>query len=196
MKKIYLILFSILTFISCEEDDSSIIRPLSDFERTIIPFEEEETVEFANELLEIITANVTAKDFGTSYAHRTRDGQVFELEYVTNIFTFESSEEEFMVQISRAYSADYTEFSISLNTMDDTIGVIGIQGCEYIGSQDLELELMDTTVNGFGYTNVYKFEPCDHDEINLVIVQIIYSIENGIEFIEYEDGTYLRQITE
>ena len=74
--------------------------------------------------------------------------------------------------------------------------MIGIQGCEYIGSQDLELELMDTTVNGFDYTNVYKFEPCDHDEINLVIVQIIYSIENGIEFIEYEDGTYLRQITE
>ena len=199
MKKIYLISFTILTFISCEKDDTRIFRQLSEFERTIIPFEEKETVEFVNELSEIVTANVTARNFRTSYSP-TRNWPVYELEYVDNTYIFESIEEEFFFHISKTPD-DNTLFNIYfLTEMDDLIGAIDIQGCEKIEIQDLELYLIDTTVNGFDYTNVFKFEPCDDDEtddeINLVITQIIYSVENGIEFIEYEDGTYLRQITE
>ncbi len=55
----------------------------------------------------------------------------------------------------------------------------------------LEERMKDTTIMGINFKNVFVFKDCSNGSS---INQILYSPENGIEFIEYKNGDFLKFI--
>ena len=61
--------------------------------------------------------------------------------------------------------------------------------CIGLYDKTIEERFINTSLYGFDYNNVLVFKNC---ETNSKINQIIYSKEKGIEFIEFDDNSWIK----
>ena len=54
--------------------------------------------------------------------------------------------------------------------------------------------ISDVSVDGFDFAQVFRFEYCIFEDSSITF--ILYSAEEGIEFIKFDDGSYLYLLTE
>lgn len=192
MKKLVILSLTFLLCFNCSDDDDVVVYQLNDFEKSIIPFDEMTEMQFVNQDLETFTATNTQRLEGivtsTSY-----DSNVSKSESVSNEINFIDLELNLFNLVRK--SSDITVFSI---TNLEVVGEAFPNSCFLVdNTNDINLEdaLTDITIQGFEYNSVFSFENCDYFEgIDNPVTSIIYSVERGIEFIEFLDGTYLRQI--
>lgn|GEM_PF-5837561 len=57
-------------------------------------------------------------------------------------------------------------------------------------NENLAQTITDVEVDGFVYQDVFRFEYCIFQDSNIAF--IVFSEERGIEFIKYDDGSYLK----
>lgn len=191
MKKLSIALFSTLCLISCKDDDSSIYWSLTEFERTLIPFEDSTVIEFENQSSEQIAVNVSAKNVTTADVG-SHEGD-YQTEYIENEFGITPLLQRLKVNIRKGRNGA-PHFFIHAYFANGKQELLGINNCGTGQSLDLQSLPTKIMVNDVVYEDVFDFLPCASAEFN--ISRIIYSITNGIEYIAYNDGSYLQQIRE
>lgn len=193
MKKL-LILFTLISFLSCNDDDSdSVYYELNDFEVSVLSNEEAQSVQFQNQIGETFGAEVTATT--REQANASSDGIDYTLDSMLKDLNFTNDENNFRIIIFKNTS-DLIEFKVlRLNDVGQIGGiheVFQIEGCSP-GVENLESHLESSvTVQGFTYENAFVLTQCESNEPSS-ITQIIYSLSDGLVFIEYEDGSYYRR---
>jgi hypothetical protein len=189
MKKLLALSFVFLFCVNCSDDDDTEVYRLNTFEKTVIPFDNNTQVQYVNQDMEIFMANYTPKESGM--LEMTGGEYSASGEFVSNEINFTDLE---LNLFNRVYKqGDLTNFFI---TNLEQVGSSFPNACFLSVSENLEVALTDITIQGFEYNSVFSFEICDYIEANdNPVKSIIYSAERGIEFIEFLDGTYLRQIS-
>ena len=196
IKPITVLFLSILSIVSCKDDDENVLRfSLNEFEQSVIPFMQEQTMTFTNELFETASVLATKKQV-SEYWSGTGDTITAEMEQQSNEFIFTDHDLRFVIVIQKTDS-NKTQFNIStyLSSTGEGDSVnFSISPCE-TSSENLETNLTNITVGSNLYEDVFVLERCSiNNNVNTPIAQIIYSPERGVEYVEFDDGTYLKQL--
>ena len=186
MKNTYLIFLLAIALVSCNNDDDVTHYRLNDFEASVIPFTETVQVDFINENAETVTTTVTAKE---SIEAGSEAGGTQKFYGYGNTLRFENDQEVYQVAIRT--SLDNIIFSIlHYDEVEETFTNLGISECSP-NLKEVESTLTNVSANGTAYNNVFVFKPCSDSTSNFE--RIIYSVERGIEYIEFQDGSYYKQ---
>lgn len=189
MKKLLALLVLSVTF-SCSDDPELIVREIDAFQQSLIPFQHSEVLTFTSETNEILSVDVSGKILDNSYTIESGDDYI--LNTLHNTYKF-SDGREFIIWVGRTTS-DLPTFDIVSYLAEDysqTEERLSLNACS-IGINDLESYLTDVTISELEYTDVFKFDSCPDYQISLS--RIIYSVKRGIEYIEFEDGRFFKQL--
>ncbi|EAQ37677.1 hypothetical protein MED134_14652 [Dokdonia sp. MED134] len=182
------ILFTLLCC-SCTCDDSVIDTfLLSDFEKSLIPFDNYQDLFYVNENGEQVRATTQPRTIQIEKESRGAERcGYWEVETITNFINF--SQNGFSIQLNMETSNDITSFDINY----------GIQNSDNSENEYFETlrnpsdeQIVNINVNGFEFENVYVFNNSFLNENNTIEL-ILYSSEGrGIELISFENGNYLK----
>ncbi len=181
---IFISLLLYLSILSCNNNDvnnetSTPTFALNEFELSAIPFDEARNAKFVNQNDEIFNALASAKRTSTRYLILNNDILVQTIE---NDLTFDDSGVRYTTTIEKGLG---NTSHIYVKRFED---VSLNYGLESLATDNLEEILIDTESNGFTFKNVILLTTSDPKGF------ILYSPKNGIEFIEKNDGNYLRRI--
>ncbi|GGG60693.1 hypothetical protein [Bizionia arctica] len=185
MKKyLTLILFCFLVY-SCGCEDRGAIDinvEFTEFESTIISSELNQENEFTNQNSEILNAQYSEFDSEPKVIPLNRDDcSVTFLDSTTIKMSFINEGIILTIAIEKNEQS-LTSFVIFVNNDRFLLNTTEFE--QNISEQ----QLTDYNSNGFTFNDIFNFEGISEFGIN----KIIYSIDNGIEFIEYENGNYLK----
>lgn len=183
MKLSFLILFSFL-IVSCGcNDDGFESFELNTFEKIVIPFENETLVEFSDTNAEIITAVISKKTEQNYNLNSSDDESCFTSLVERNecTYKFDNSDKLYYITIEKR-KFNYTDFYIYSNSQE----YYTTQGLE---TENIEEELTNITIDGFDFNQIF-YLISNNSETEFE--SIVYSAENGIEFIKYRNGNYLK----
>ena len=190
--KVYLKLISILLVIgfsgcTCEE---SIIDTylLSDYEKSLIPFNDFQDLFYINENGQRIKATTQPRIIELERQHRGPEScEYWEVESISNFINFTQS--GFSIQLNIGTFNDLTSFSLkyvipdSDNTKDEYF--------EDLINPSNE-QVVEINLNGFEFENVYIFNNNFLNEDSKIEL-ILYSSEGkGVELISFKEGKYLK----
>lgn len=151
---------------------------LTEYQQTLIPYQSADVLIFEDQNKQSIQAQVTAKirdDF--SYVEsESCDPAIAERELAS--LRIPAIDRSFEIRVN----ARIPTFEIAFENS------VYWPSCPY--DEVLEENLTDVTVDGYVYQDVFQFAFCAF--IDSEIEFILYSPTNGVEFIKFEDGTYLR----
>ena len=169
----------------CEEEVVNSDR-LSSFEKTLMPNTSPQELTYIDNEGNTIKANDVPKE---STIERRRHGpescaiREYEEEEKFLIFPSEDIFIEFELRAS-----DITRFSIFVNSETaNTHGRFDLSCTDYRLS--IEEQLKDVSINGFDFKNVLVFQNCSESS---QIQRLIYSPVNGVEYLEFRNGDWLR----
>jgi hypothetical protein len=187
LKSILILLVLGLSGCTCEESiiDSYL---LSDYEKSLIPFNDYQDLFYLNENGQQIIATTQPRILQLKKRFRGPEScEYWEIESISNFINF--NQNGFSIRLSLDTSNDITYFKIgykiqnSDNTEDEYF--------ENLINPSNE-QVVDINLNGFEFENVYVFNNSLLNE-NSTIELILYSSEGkGIEFISFENGKYLK----
>ncbi len=183
MRKYYLMIL-VIFLAGCCKDEIVGRDPLSDYEKELIPYKGYIEIEYLNEDGEIIIAqsiptklesdiwrpgpeSCSLREYQKSYSYLIFSSQDFTLKLEVNKLLYG----EFTIQIGRGESYFFS------------------QGCRIILDQPIEQRITNISLAGYDFTNVLVLENCSADS---EIDKIIYSSENGIEYLEFSNGSFFK----
>ena len=185
LDKITLILFFIIS--GCCNDEIVESFRLNEFEKSLIPYDSYNELTFIDNDGNTFIANSQAKE---SIIDTSRPGpescQLTEYEYETNFLDFQSKDILIKLELSSLYD---TSFSLSLTSDNSDNNGVFYLSCEGLFNLSIEERLTDISINQFDFQNVLIFQNCSE---STEIERIVYSNINGIEFIEYNNGKWLK----
>ena len=175
----------LLLIISCGcPDDGTDNFMLSEFENGIIPFQLATSVNFIDENTTQFSGSYSEKQTIVQDIDSGNDEECFATNIETQFIILSIPNENLSLEITLGKTrGNRTTF-----TIEDIPNVFAIDECFGI-VENLEQKLTNVTVDGFQFNSVYEFKPCSE---NSTITRIIYSRENGIEFIKMSDDSYLK----
>lgn len=183
--KRYIAILTLFLIFSCGcKDDSYESYKLNSFESNIISKKTEEEVTFVNQSNETFKGVISAKSITNPnrYASDDESCAVLLEETHTNSITLTKTQDKFRISIAKNKSK--TEFTISINRVD-----FSLNQCKQ--NLDTIPEPTDTySSNGFTFKNIFIFDECGSGS---KVSKIIYSVANGVEFIKYKNGEYLKR---
>ena len=192
MKNLSYFLFALtIIFSSCSDDDVPNEQLLlTEFEKSIIPFTTETNFQFKNENNEPTTATASARVFGQATVETELGFHT--MENVSNTLTFPEMGLNFAISVSQVFFDRSSFYIVSQYNEPSPSGLFLNPDCSGVVDDSIGLEsyLTDITVQDVTYNNVFILEDCREESS---YSQIIYSMDGGIEYIEFDDGTYLMQ---
>ncbi len=186
MKKI-LVVFSALVLTGCCKDQIVASYPFSTFDRNIIPYLSVDNYTFVNEDGESIIAVSTPFELKTDTDRPGPEScDLYQYQELKSMLRFESLNFDIVIELNSNYQTDMLLF-------DQRYGEYNIRRLhlerKYGDFLSLEESLRNISIAGFEFENVLVFnDNNDHSELH----KIILSPQNGIEFIEYDNGGYLK----
>jgi hypothetical protein len=187
LKSILILLVLGLSGCTCDE---SIIDTylLSDYEKSLIPFNDYQDLFYLNENGQLIKATTQPRILQLERQSLGPEScEYWEIESISNFINF--NQNGFSIRLNLDTFNDITSFNIkygiqnSDNTEDEYF--------ENLTNPSNE-QVVDINLNGFEFENVYVFNNSLLNE-NSTIELILYSSEGkGIEFISFENGKYLK----
>lgn len=178
--------FGIIIFITscgCADDGTNNFM-LSEFENEIIPFQSATSVRFKNENTEQFIGTYSEKQTKIRDIDSGNDEECFATNIETQFIVLTIPDKNLTIEITLSKSrGNQTTFTIEkipeLFVVDDCFGII----------ENIEEKLKNVNIQGFEFNGVYDFKTCsDNSEIE----RIIYSRQNGIEFIDFNNNSYLK----
>lgn len=173
----FMVLSLLLSVYSCT------CRELSDefltqYQRTLIPYTTAAPLLFVDQNKQQITGSVTDKISDSYLYDRTESCDPANAERQRATVNIPSKGLSLEVRVNALAPTFEIAFDESVYT----------PSCPF--NEDLAQTLTDIEVDGFVYQNVFRFEYCIFLESNIAF--IIFSEERGIEYIKYDDGSYLK----
>jgi len=188
-KTIHLWIFCLIFVVSCSTDeDPSTIR-LNSFEKSLIPYDSQTLVDFSDQDGEILSVLATARQQDELFASSSGSDPK-ELEQISNQMVVLGADLDFIIQVGKTIDGK-TNFFIREQFEQQSFNA---SSCE-TRVDDLKPFLTELTVGEISYSQVFDFEICSLNEASdLELVRIIYSAERGIEYLEFENGDFLKQL--
>ncbi len=189
MKKIILLVFFGILLISCCEDEIVASYRLNESERNLIPFSEYSRLNYKNQNGENLIGLTQPKENKISIVNSEPETcDLREYESMTNFIAFENRGFVFEIVLNKA-NDDLLFFEINESILDSVNSQKKLLlDCER-ASIYREEYIVNASVMGFNFDNVFIFKDCDNTS---EIKQIVYSKERGIEFIEYDNENYIK----
>ena len=188
MKNFILTIFFLAIISGCCKDELVASYKLNPFEKTLIPYNSLQDLEFIDEDGNIFIANSQPKE---SILDLDRAGpescELTEFEVETSSLKFQTKN----ILIELELVANYDTYFVLINTgtMPTKTYEQFDLACEGLFNTPIEERLTNLTINSFEFQNVLEFQNCSESS---QIEMIIYSLVNGIEFIKFRDGTWLK----
>lgn len=186
MKKIIPSLFLILSFISCCQDEIIAVYKIPENAKSRIPLNQNSSLTYVSE--QNISYSASAKQKAMS-VKTERNGQ-----HSCDLTGYEILKSSIFIN---KFEFGF-EFILEKNLTDDLLfyvkryydqgGQIYTTDCDQL-NYDPDAPFTDIEINGFSFTNILILKSCD---TNGYIKQIIFSPENGIEYIDFESGRFLK----
>lgn len=176
-------ILSLMSSCGCPDDQTNTFL-LNEFENRIIPFQTITTLSFTDENLNEFDGSYSEKLTEIKDIDSGNDEECYATNIETQFIVLTIPDKNLRLEISlRKSRNDRTTFSI-----ENIPGLFVIEECSTL-VENIQEKLIDVDIRNFSYASVFEFKACDD---NSDINRILYSLENGIEFIEFDDDTYLR----
>jgi hypothetical protein len=184
MKKLLALgILLIITSCGCQDDGTDNFL-LSEFENGIIPFQSTTSVLFIDE---------NNDQFMGSYSEK--QSEIIDLDIGDDESCSSTNIETQFIVLSipdKSLNLEITLGKVRGNrttfTIENIPEILSVENCSGL-IENIEGKLTDVNIQGFEFNMIYDFNAC---EISDEIKRIIYSRNNGIEFIEFNNDSYLR----
>jgi len=187
MKNYILIIFFFTIISGCCKDELVESYGLNEFEKTLIPYNSLQDLKFIDEEGNIFIANSQPKE---SVLDLDRAGpescEITEFEVETSFLDFQSKNISIKLEL---VASDFTDFILRTSNSTPNLNERFDLACEGLFSMTIEERLTNLTIDSFEYQNVLVFQNCSE---SIQIEKIIYSLVNGIEFIKFNEGKWLK----
>ena len=157
---------------------------LTDYEEEIIQYNGYDDIEYINEEGQIgIAQSSTAKIARDIWRPGTESSSLWEYQTSTRHIIFRSEDFTLQIEIDKLLAGNFT-----INIGRGESYYFG-QDCRIPLVQPIEQRVTNISIEDYEFTNVIVFENCsDFSEIS----KIFYSAENGIEYLEFLNGSFLK----
>ncbi|WP_289040500.1 hypothetical protein [uncultured Zobellia sp.] len=183
--KLSFLLFLVLG--GCCKDEIVESKELNEFEKSLIPYNSFQELNFIDEQGNTVIANSQPKE---SIFDKRRAGpescRLFEYEREINSLNFQSQNILIKIELNNESLTDFFLTVIREHALPNEKFDLA---CDELFSLTIQERLTNLTVNQFDFENILVFQNCSE---SAEIVKIIYSPTNGIEFIEFDNGTWLK----
>ena len=183
MKNFVSLFVVVLTISSCCKDEVVGTHRLSDNQKSIISYDGSEELTFIDQNGDLHNA-LTTRDDATidTYRRGTESCDLVETEELLSSLIFQTSDIS-LIEL-RLFADIFTSFNLfaKASTSESRKGFNLV--CEDIEEVLIEENFQDVVIGQFEFQNVLVFQSCLE---NSQIQQIIFSKENGVEFIEFSD---------
>lgn len=188
MKKVIPLIVTILLVYSCGCKDEIVESfRLSEFEKTLIPYTSHEEISYIDDEGAIFIANSQPKESIIDTRRAGPDScMLTEYEEETNLLNFQSK--DILIEL-RLTASNSRRFSITTRSDNSNNNGRFDLACTGLFDVSIEERLTDVSINQFDFQNVFVFQNCSETS---GIERIIYSNSNGIEYIEFTDGKWLK----
>ena len=183
--KLSLILYLVLS--GCCKDEIVESESLDEFEKSLIPYTSFQDLNFIDDQGTTIIAASQPKEsmFDTRRAG-PESCRLFEYEREINSLNFQSLDILIRIELNNESFTDFFLIVIREQSLPNEKFDLA---CEELFNLNIQERLKSLTVREFNFQNVLVFQNCSE---SAEIVQIIYSPTNGIEFIEFNNGAWLK----
>lgn len=183
-KKLTIIGILVLTMSCGCPDDGTDNFMLNEFENGIIPFQSTTSVNFTDENSNQISGSYSEKETIIQDIDSGNDEECFATNIETQFIILTIPNENLSLEITLGKSrGNRTTFTIEnipdLFVIDECLGIV----------ENIEQKLTNIIIEGFEFNSVYEFKSCSE---NSSIERIIFSRQNGIEFIKMNNNRYLK----
>ena len=177
---LFFITLTILSGCGCT-DDVILDYQLTDFEKSLIPFDSDTEVEFITDAQVIIKALNTAKTIEVMDLNFSDDESCMStlIEIQENELRFENGGRQFGYRVAKNFG--------NTSNIGATDGIISY-GVEETNTESLEERLTNISTDGFEFNNVIVLNSIDNSTF------IVCKANRGIEFIKNSDGSYLKRV--
>ncbi len=188
MKKVFLTrLFATLITSGCCRDEIVDSYRLNQFDKTLIPYNTYEELKFINEEGNIVIINSQPKTTSiSSDRYGPESCRLFETEAARTYLYIPYMELGLDIIVS---SFSSTAFTIRTLNQDASLNASFDLACVGLFDRSIEERFTNISIGEFNFQNIVVFQDCQGYS---PITQIIYSIENGVEFTEFSDGKWLK----
>lgn len=179
----------ILLLLGCNCKDEVIVSSyrLNEFEKTLISYSVSDQLSFVSNEDDAISFSVVRKE---SEIEKQRHGpescNFTEFEYE---FCYIASVYKGLVVKLDLMSSSINTFDIVVSSQSSNNNGVFKLDCDTYYTETIEEKLTDITINQFEFQNVLVFQDCSE---STEIERIIYSADNGLEFVEFIDGNWLK----
>jgi len=190
MKKPLFYLIIIFSIMGCCRDQVVSNYKIPEDEKYLIPFQQDTVLNYISQQDISFSGNASQKRIEILEERPGPDScDLWEFEVLKSSVFINIFELKFEFILSRSFGDD--ELFLSMKRIFRGGGhqdyqLINANERNFF-SEDL---FTDIEINGFTYNNVLIFKTSLLSEIN----QVVYSVENGIEYIDFEDGRYLKLV--
>jgi hypothetical protein len=185
--KVVSLIFPVFVLSSCCESEITDTYSLTDYEKSLITVTEYIDIQYVDQNNSYWYASTQPKEHviynesaGAESCKYTQNERLWTfLNFVSKSFAIQI---ELVADHGTTFSL--CEYGINAPSSGDCFGL----DCNgpYL---PIEERVTDISIQGFDFTNIFVFENCTKKSS---IKRILYSTENGIEFIEYANGDYLK----
>lgn len=169
---------------SCEDSGSTASYKLTADEISLIPFTEFEKLSYFDQDGNILLGNTQPKIIeNLTSGQEDESCQYIEYQEISTFLAFQPIDIAVRVWITKYDKANF----LLTHYYPDSQETLRLQtdGVDSVISDNIT----DLTILGFDFENILVFKSLNKESDTK---QILYSIENGIEFIEYRNGSYLK----
>lgn len=186
--KFYQLTFILFFIISgCCKDEIVESYRLNEFEKTLIPYNSYQELSFTDNDGNIVVANSQPKESLIDTERAGPDScKLTEYELETNFLNFPSKDILLKLELRAHYDTYFSLSSTSENTNNNEQFNLA---CEELFNLSIEERLTNISINDFDFQNILVFQNCSE---STEIERIVYSPINGIQFIEFSDGKWLK----
>ncbi|PHN92597.1 hypothetical protein CSC80_16775 [Maribacter sp. 6B07] len=177
---LFLLALTMLSGCGCT-DDVTLDYQLTDFEKSLIPFDSDTEVEFITDDQVIIKALNTEKTIEIMDLNFSDDESCMStlIEIHENELIFESEGKQFGYRVAKNHG--------NSSNIGATDGIISY-GAGETNTENLEERLTNISTDGFEFNNVIVLNSIDNSTF------IVCKANRGIEFIKNSDGSYLKRV--
>lgn len=187
--KSFSLLFILIFSVGCCRDEVIAEHMLTEEEKSLIPYEESHTLTYRDSYGSDFSAFVGEKET-IIITERTGPESC-------NSITFESLESKFYLQVFDydfriiVQESFFETTTFEIKWYMEELDVYKTFSLNCAGDSVLDENLFkDISLNEFHFQDVLVLKPCLQSHIN----KIVYSAENGIEYIEFNDGRFVKLV--
>ena len=176
----FLLTLTMLSGCGCT-DDVTLNYQLTEFEKSLIPFNTDTEVEFITDSQVVVKGLNTAKKTEVMDLNFSDDESCMStlIEIQENELKFENIEKQFSYRVAKNFG--------NTSSIGASDGIISY-GAEETSTENLEERLTNISTDGFEFNSVIILKSIDNSTF------IICKANKGIEFIKNSDGSYLKRV--